>query len=98
MPLLSSCSHGAITLVRGRNVTYAGCWNRCTEFHATCHPPIGVCERALFVLDRQGIIAWSDYCSPIAVNPGADGIADALEKLSDQAKSHGQLENADHAK
>src|ERR1700681_570100 len=38
MPLLSSCSHGAITLVRGRNVTYPGCWNRCTEFHATCHP------------------------------------------------------------
>ncbi|MDB5610079.1 MAG: thioredoxin peroxidase [Bradyrhizobium sp.] len=57
----------------------------------------GVCERALFVLDRQGIIAWS-YCSPIAVNPGADGILDALEKLSDQANSHGQLESADHAK
>jgi hypothetical protein len=56
----------------------------------------GVCERALFVLDRQGIIAWS-YCSPIAVNPSADGIPDALEKLSDQAKSHSQLENADHA-
>jgi hypothetical protein len=45
----------------------------------------GVCERALFVLDRQGIIA-SSYCSPIAVNPSADGIPDALEKLSDQAK------------
>jgi peroxiredoxin len=28
----------------------------------------GVCERALFVLDRYGTIAWS-YCSPIAVNP-----------------------------
>src|ERR1700693_3940622 len=26
----------------------------------------GVAERALFVLDRQGTIAWS-YCSPIAV-------------------------------
>src|ERR1700692_1841110 len=25
----------------------------------------GVCERALFVLDRYGTIAWS-YCSPIA--------------------------------
>jgi hypothetical protein len=53
-------------------------------------------ERAL-VLDRQGVIAWS-YCSPIAVNPGADGILDALEKLSNEANSHGQLENADHAK
>jgi peroxiredoxin len=38
----------------------------------------GVCERALFVLDRRGTIAWS-YLSPIAVNPGADGILDALE-------------------
>jgi peroxiredoxin len=57
----------------------------------------GVCERALFVLDRQGTIAWS-YCSPIAVNPGADGILDALEKLSDQANLHVHLESADHAK
>src|SRR5258707_15027934 len=57
----------------------------------------GVCERALFVLDRQGVIAWS-YCSPIAVNPGAAGILDALEKLSDQAPPHGHLESADHAR
>ena len=40
----------------------------------------GVCERALFVIDAKGIIRWS-YCSPIAVNPGADGILDALEQL-----------------
>jgi peroxiredoxin len=40
----------------------------------------GVCERALFVIDRNGMIAWS-YCSPVAVNPGADGILEALEKL-----------------
>jgi peroxiredoxin len=57
----------------------------------------GVAERALFVLDRQGTIAWS-YCSPIAVNPGADGILDALEKLSGQASSHGHFENTDHPK
>jgi peroxiredoxin len=43
----------------------------------------GVCERALFVIDAQGRIAWS-YCSPIAVNPGADGILDALDKLPKQ--------------
>lgn len=41
----------------------------------------GVCERALFVIDKQGVITWS-YLSPIAENPGADGILDALEKLS----------------
>ena len=40
----------------------------------------GVCERALFVIDKDGVIRWS-YCSPVAVNPGADGILDALEKL-----------------
>ena len=40
----------------------------------------GIAERALFVIDKQGIIAWS-YCSPVAVNPGADGILQALEDL-----------------
>jgi peroxiredoxin len=41
----------------------------------------GVCERALFVIDKNGVIAWS-HRSPIAVNPGADGILDALESMS----------------
>ena len=41
----------------------------------------GVSERALFVIDKSGIIAWS-YRSPIAVNPGADGILEALEALT----------------
>ena len=41
----------------------------------------GICERALFVLDGDGVIRWS-YVSPVGVNPGADGILEALEKLS----------------
>lgn len=40
----------------------------------------GISERALFVIDKEGKIAWS-YCSPIGVNPGADGILQALEDL-----------------
>jgi peroxiredoxin len=40
----------------------------------------GTTERALFVIDKNGIITWS-YVSPVAVNPGADGILEALEKL-----------------
>ena len=40
----------------------------------------GTSERALFVIDKGGTIAWS-YCSPVAVNPGADGILEALEVL-----------------
>jgi peroxiredoxin len=41
----------------------------------------GFSERALFVIDKSGVIAWS-YRSPVAVNPGADGILQALEDLS----------------
>jgi peroxiredoxin len=40
----------------------------------------GVSERALVVIDKKGTITWS-YVSPIAVNPGADGILEALESL-----------------
>jgi len=40
----------------------------------------GTTERALFVIDSDGIIRWS-YLSPVGVNPGADGILDALEAL-----------------
>lgn len=40
----------------------------------------GYCQRALFVIDRSGIISWS-YLSPVAINPGADGILQALDKL-----------------
>jgi peroxiredoxin len=45
----------------------------------------GVCERALFVIDESGEIFWS-HLSPIAVNPGADGILEALESLHKKRK------------
>jgi hypothetical protein len=41
----------------------------------------GFRERALFVIDRKDPIFWN-YLSPVAVNPGADGILHALEQLS----------------
>jgi peroxiredoxin len=40
----------------------------------------GTSERALYVVDVEGIIRWS-YVSPVGVNPGADGILRALESL-----------------
>ena len=46
----------------------------------------GVSERALFVLDESGTIRWS-YVSPIGVNPGADGILDALEAMGGGQRS-----------
>jgi len=41
----------------------------------------GTSGRALFVIDSEGIIKWS-YLSPDGVNPGADGILEALESLT----------------
>ena len=40
----------------------------------------GECRRALFVIDEEGIIQWS-YLSPDGINPGADGILDAVEEM-----------------
>jgi peroxiredoxin len=45
----------------------------------------GQAKRALFVIDEEGIIQWS-YLSPDGINPGADGILDALEEMSKSKK------------
>jgi peroxiredoxin len=46
--------------------------------------PEGISERALFVIDSEGIVRWT-YVSPSGINPGADGILEALEKLPPSA-------------
>lgn len=43
----------------------------------------GEAERALYLIDRDGKIAWG-YISPVGVNPGADGVLEALENLDRQ--------------
>jgi peroxiredoxin len=45
----------------------------------------GTTARALFVIDGASIVRWA-YVSPVGVNPGADGILDALEKLGKEAR------------
>jgi hypothetical protein len=40
-----------------------------------------VSERALFVLDGEGVVRWS-HLSPVDVNPGADGNLRALEAMT----------------
>lgn len=47
----------------------------------------GTSERAIFVIDPNGVIHWS-HLSPIDVNPGADGILNALEQLAAKNQSH----------
>src|SRR5689334_22247847 len=39
---------------------------------------VGESGRALFVIDKDGVIRWS-FVSPTGVNPGADGILAALD-------------------
>jgi peroxiredoxin len=46
----------------------------------------GTTERALFVINADGIIHWS-YVSPIGVNPGAEGILSALEELQNKKEA-----------
>jgi peroxiredoxin len=43
-------------------------------------PHEGFSARALFVIDGNGVIQWS-YLSPLNVNPGADGIFAALDRM-----------------
>jgi len=43
-------------------------------------PRDGISERALFVIDDQGVIRWN-FVSPIAENPGVDGVLRALESV-----------------
>jgi peroxiredoxin len=41
----------------------------------------GESKRALYVIDEEGIIRWN-YLSPVGINPGADGILDALDEMN----------------
>jgi peroxiredoxin len=47
-------------------------------------PQAGTSGRALFVIDAEGVVHWS-YISPTSINPGANGILEALEELSSQS-------------
>lgn len=52
-----------------------------SKSYGVYHEEYGISERALFVLDKNGVVVWN-YVSELGVNPGADGILDALEGLA----------------
>jgi len=56
------------------------------RLYGVYRPEEGTCERALFVIDADGLIHWS-YVSPVGVNPGAAGILSALEKLQNKKET-----------
>lgn len=43
----------------------------------------GHSKRAIYLIDEDGVIQWS-YLSPEGINPGVDGVLDALDKLTDK--------------
>lgn len=43
----------------------------------------GESKRALYVIDEAGIIVWN-YLSPVGINPGVDGILEALDNMPDK--------------
>jgi peroxiredoxin len=45
----------------------------------------GESQRALYIINEGGIISWQ-YLSPIGINPGADGILNALESMDNSKK------------
>ena len=51
-----------------------------SRLYGAFEPSTGESTRALFVIDKKGVIRWS-YLSPDGVDPGADGILSALEEL-----------------
>jgi peroxiredoxin len=50
------------------------------KLYAAYDDAAGECRRALYIVDEEGIIRWA-YLSPVDINPGADGILDALESM-----------------
>ncbi len=52
-------------------------------------PGEGTSERALFVLDADGVVRWATS-RPSGVNPGADGILEALEEIDQRSEKEEQ--------
>jgi peroxiredoxin len=49
----------------------------------------GIAERALFVLDADGVVRWR-HVSAIEKNPGVQGVLDALEELDGSGRNDGE--------
>lgn len=56
----------------------------------------GTCTRSLVVVDPNGTVAWS-YLSPIDINPGVDGVLDALDSLHRRLAVHADMQIAEGA-
>lgn len=79
----SAWSHHAFTTARGLHFTLLSDFEPKGEVsrqYGVYDSESGTSERALFLIDATGRIAWS-YLSPVAIDPGVDGVLDALHGL-----------------
>ncbi len=54
-----------------------------SRLYGSYNESTGESHRSLYVIDGDGVIRWS-YLSPVEINPGADGILNALEKINNR--------------
>ena len=59
-------------------------------------PETGRSSRALFVIDREGVVRWS-ATFPDALDPGVDGVLSALEALHSNRTPSNDLRDGAHA-
>lgn len=52
-----------------------------SQLYGSYNSQTGQSRRAIFVIDEMGVIQWS-HLSPDSINPGIDGILNALEHLT----------------
>src|SRR6266566_4865030 len=84
--------------LRGKKIIlafYPADWSPVCKLYGVYDEKEGESQRALYVLDEEGIIRWN-YLSPVGINPGADGILDALEELNTVKRSTYDTINTTH--
>lgn len=88
----SAFCHGAFRENRGLDMTLLADFEpkgEVSKKYGAYRDKDGFSERALFVIDKEGLVRWS-YISPVNVNPGADGILKALREIE---KTQGEQAN-----
>lgn len=89
-------SHEAFTQAHGLHFPLLSDFEpkgRVSRLYGAYDEATGESRRALFVIAADGRIAWS-YLSPVALNPGVDGVLDALDALAPRSNTTAQESTA----
>ncbi len=83
--------HGAFREARGYKMTLLADFEpkgETAKKYGVYRQKDGFNERALFVIDKEGVIRWS-YLSPMEINPGAKEILETLREIQGEKKENG---------